>query len=331
MARHPWVAEADHGLRWGIQLVLGDDGLSRLLDAGRMVEELGFDGCYIFDHPSIQADPWICIAALAGVTERVRLGSLVNCVSYRHPALLARMAADVDNISRGRLLLGLGIGWLKPEFEAFGENYDPAPERFAALEEALEIIPGVWGAEKFAYVGQHYQIGPLRITPPPLQQPRPPLVIGGSGEKKTLRMVARYADACNVNDVGHTENGLERLGGPELIEHKFDVLRNSCEEIGRPYDEVLRTHFTLRLVIAPDERAVAEKLSAIGQASSGSPGTRRAQPSAFMTGTPDQIIAYYQSLADVGTQYFVMQVDSSDTETLELLAREVVPRVTMRG
>jgi len=331
VARHPWVAEADNGLRWGIQLVLGDEGLGRLLEAGKAVEALGFDGCYIFDHPSIQADPWICIAALAVVTERVRLGSVVNCVAYRHPALLARMAADVDTISRGRLMLGLGIGWLKTEFEAFGASFDTATERFAALEEALEIIPGVWGAEKFAYVGMRYQIGPLQITPPPLQQPRPPLMIGGSGEKKTLRLVAQYADACNVNDVGQTERGLERLGGPELIGHKFEVLRGYCEAIGRPYDEVLRTHFTLRLVLAPDERAVADKLAAIGQASSGSPATRRAQPSAFMTGTPEQVAAYYQSLAEVGAQYFIMQIDSGDVETMELLAREVVPRVIMRS
>jgi len=331
VARHPWVAEADNGLRWGIQLVLGDEGLGRLLEAGRTVEALGFDGCYIFDHPSIQADPWISIAALAGVTERVRLGSVVNCVSYRHPAYLARMAADVDNISRGRLLLGLGIGWLKPEFEAFGIDYDPVPERFAALEEALEIIPGVWGPEKFAYIGQHYHIGPLRITPPPMQQPRPPLLIGGSGEKKTLRLVAKYADACNVNDVGNTENGLERLGGPELIEHKFDVLRGYCEEIGRPYDEVLRTHFTLRLVIGENERAAVEKAAEIDRAPSGSPGTRRAQPSAFMIGDPERMVAYYQSLVEVGAQYFVMQVDSGDRETLELLARDVVPNVTMRA
>ncbi len=331
MARHPWVAEADDGLRWGIQLVLGDEGLPRLLDAGSQVEALGFDGCYIFDHPSIQADPWICIAALAGVTERVRLGSIVNCVGYRHPAYLARLAADVDTISRGRLLLGLGIGWLKPEFEALGVNFDPPAERFAALEEALEIIPGVWGPEKFAYVGRYYQIGPVRMTPPPVQQPRPPLLIGGSGEKKTLRLVARYADACNVNDVGNTDNGLERLGGPELIGHKFDVLRGYCDDIGRPYDEILRTHFTLRLVIGPDDRAVAAKMAAIDSRPSGSPGTRRAQPSAFMTGTPERMVAYYQSLADVGAQYFIMQVDSSDTETLELLANEVVPNVSMRS
>ncbi len=327
MARHPWVAAADNGIRWGVQLVLGDEGLPRLLETGRQVEALGFDGCFIFDHPAVQADPWVCLSALAGVTERVRLGSFVNCIPYRHPALVARMTADLDNLSRGRFLLGLGVGWLKSEFEAFGVSFDPIPERFAALEEALEIIPGVWGPEKFAYEGQYYQIGPLRVSPPPVQQPRPPLVIGGSGEKRSLRMVAQYADACNVNDVAHTERGLERVGGPEFIAHKFEVVRGYCEELGRPYDEILRTHFTLRLVLGPDEGAVEKKVSDVRQASSGSPATRRAQPSAFMTGTPEKVAAYYQSLVDVGAQYFVIQIDAVDEETIELLAREVVPRV----
>jgi alkanesulfonate monooxygenase SsuD/methylene tetrahydromethanopterin reductase-like flavin-dependent oxidoreductase (luciferase family) len=312
-----------------VQVVLGEEGLGQLLEVGRRVEALGFDGCFIFDHPAIQADPWMCLAALAGVTERVRLGSLVNCVSYRHPAYLARLAADLDNISRGRLLLGLGIGWLKPEFEGFGVTFDPPATRYAALEEALEIIPGVWGAEKFAYMGEHYTMGPVQIAPPPLQQPRPPLIIGGGGEKRTLRLVARYADACNISNNGQTERGLERLGGPELIAHKLDLIRGYCAEYGRPFEDILRTHFTLRLVLAETEQALAAKIAASAKAVSGSPGTRRALPSAFVTGIPEHVAADYQALADVGIQYFTVQVDAGDTETLELLASEVVPRVRM--
>jgi hypothetical protein len=123
---------------------------------------------------------------------------------------------------------------------------------------------------------------------------------------------------------------MERLGGPEFIAQKYEALRNHCDDLGRPYDEVLRTHFTLRLVLAPDEQSVKDKLDAIGQGKSGSPATRRAQPNAFVTGTPEQVIPYYQSLVDVGTQYFVLQIDSVDTETMELLARDVVPNVVMR-
>jgi alkanesulfonate monooxygenase SsuD/methylene tetrahydromethanopterin reductase-like flavin-dependent oxidoreductase (luciferase family) len=123
---------------------------------------------------------------------------------------------------------------------------------------------------------------------------------------------------------------MERLGGPERIKRKFQLLRDYCEEIGRPCDEVLRTHFTLRLVLARDDARVATKLSAFSQTDSGSAATRRAQPSAFMAGTPRQVASYYQALVDAGAQYFVIQVDSRDFETLELLAREVVPHVAKR-
>jgi alkanesulfonate monooxygenase SsuD/methylene tetrahydromethanopterin reductase-like flavin-dependent oxidoreductase (luciferase family) len=330
VARHPWVAKADTDLRWGIRLDVGDGRLDQLLVAGRAVEGLGFDGCFVCDHPSVHADPWICLASLAGVTERVRLGPVVSCVGYRHPAFLARLAADVDSISHGRLILGLGIGWLKPEFEAFGARFDSATMRYAALEESLATISGMWGTQAYAFTGKHRQTGPLRIQAPP-QKPRPPLMIGGSGEKKTLRLVAQYADACNVDDIGHTKQGIVRIGGLEQIERKFSVLRRYCEEIGRPYDEVLRTHFTLRLVLARDESTAAAKATATNQLSSGSAATRRAQPSAFMTGTPGQVSEYYQALADIGVQYFVIHIDSYDIETIELLAREVVPRVTMRS
>jgi alkanesulfonate monooxygenase SsuD/methylene tetrahydromethanopterin reductase-like flavin-dependent oxidoreductase (luciferase family) len=329
MARHPWVAEADKHLRWGIRLDLGDAGLGRLLDAGRTVEELGFDGCYLCDHPSLQADPWIGLAALAAVTKHVRLGPVVSCASYRHPAYLARIAADLDTVSGGRLMLGLGIGWMKPEFEAFGVRFDPARTRYTALEEALAIICGAWGVAAFGYAGEHFQIGPLRVAPP-IQQPRPPLMIGGNGEQRTLRLVARYADACNVDDIGPTEHGIERLGGPERIRRKFALLREYCEELGRPYDEVLRTHFTLRLVLAHDDAKVATKLSAFSQANSGSAATRQAQASAFLAGTPQQVAPFYQALVDAGAQYFVIQVDSRDVETLELLAHEVVPHIMVR-
>lgn len=307
-------------------MVLGDEGLGRLGEVGPLVEQLGFDGCFIFDHPTIQADPWTTLSFLAGLTSRVRLGSVVNCVSYRHPTMLARLTTDLDNLSRGRTMLGLGIGWLVPEFAALSLPYESATDRFAALEEALQIIPGVWGDEKFSYDGKYYQVGPVRISPPPLQ-PGPPIMIGGSGEKKSLRLVAKYADACNVSDMVRTEQGEVRGDSPVVLAHKFEVLKGYLAEYGRAYDEVLRTHFTLRMVLGRSEQVAADKVAAFRQGASGSPGTRRAHPSAFVTGTPEQVIPYYQSLVDAGAQYFVVQIDATDTETLELLATEVMPRV----
>ena len=327
MARHPWVAQADHGIRFGVQVVLGPTDLAGLPATGRLVEALGIDGLFIFDHPAVHPDPWICLSLLAGVTERVRLGSFVNCVSYRHPALLARMAADLDTLSGGRLLLGLGIGWLQPEFRALDQPYASAGERFAGLEEAIAIIEGGWGAEPFSFSGHHFSTDALRIVPPPLQQPRPPLVIGGSGERVTLRLVARYADACNINENQNTETGLEAVGGASTVARKLETLRRHCDEVGRPYEEVLRSHFSIRLVLAPSETALATKLDRLARQPSNSPGTRRARPSTFVTGTPERVAAYYRTMVEVGIQYFVAQVDAADEETLHLLATEVMPRV----
>lgn len=327
MARHPWVAGADGGVRFGVQIVLGPGAMGGLLETGRLVEALGFDGLFVFDHPSIQADPWVCLSALAGVTERVRLGSVVNCVPYRHPALLARMAADLDTLSGGRLMLGLGIGWLKSEFRAFDVPFAPAPERHAALGEAMAILEGAWRGEPFSFVGAHHRVDNLQLVPPPVQRPRPPIMVGGNGERVTLRLVARHADACNVSELQDRGNGQEAVGGVGTIRRKLDALRGHCDDAGRPYDEVLRTHFTLKLVLAPTEAAAAAKLAAQRADASASPATRRAQPSAFVCGTPERVAAHYRALAEAGIQYFVVQLDAADEETLRLLATEVMPHV----
>jgi alkanesulfonate monooxygenase SsuD/methylene tetrahydromethanopterin reductase-like flavin-dependent oxidoreductase (luciferase family) len=327
VARHPWVAAADDGIRWGIQVVLGDGGLDRLRSVGELIEQLGFDGCYIFDHPALQADPWMCLAALSSVTERVRLGSVVNCVPYRHPAYLARLAADLDNLSGGRLMFGVGIGWLIPEFAAFDVPFLDPPARYRQLEEALAIVNGVWGPEKFAFDGEQYRMGELQIAPPPRQSPLPPLMIGGSGENRTLRLVAQYADACNINEATTVDNRLQNTGGPEAVRHKLDVLRGHCDAVDRPYEEILRTHFTVKTVVGPTDAAAEEKLERLLAMPSTSPGTRRAHRSAFVYGSPETVAAHYRAIAAVGMQYFVVQVDSIDTETMELLATEVAPWV----
>jgi len=326
MPRHPWVAAADEGVRFGLQLVIGEDGLPGLIESGKLVDRLGFDGLFVFDHPALQADPWIALAGLAVATERVRLGSVVNCVPYRHPAMLARLAADLDRLSAGRLMLGLGIGWFRGEFRAFGVPFAPAPERFAALEEALAILHGAWGEDRFDFAGEHYAVEGLQVAPPPVQRPRPPIMIGGNGEQVTLKLVARHADACNVSELADLGNGQEAVGGPETIRRKLDALRRHCDALGRPRDEVLRTHFTLQLVLARTEEAAAAKRARLAAVST-SPATRRARPSAAVAGTPERVAEHYRALIEAGIQYFVVQLDASDRETIELLAGEVVPRL----
>ncbi len=324
MARHPWVAQADGGIRFGVQLVVDPEAVPDLLETGQLVEALGFDGLFVFDHPSTHPDPWTCLSALAGVTSRVRLGSVVNCVAYRHPLHLARLAADLDNLSGGRLVLGLGIGWLEPEFRALGVPFVAVPERQAALEETLAIVEGVWGPGPFSFIGAHHRTEAARVVPPPVQRPRPPILIGGNGERGTLRQVARFADACNVSELQVVEGRSERVGGAPAVRRKLEVLARHCADVGRPYEEILRTHFTLRLVMGRTEKNVTAKLER-PTGGSASPGTRRAGPSATVAGTPPRIVEHYLELAAAGVQYFVVQLDAADHETLTLLAEEVVP------
>ncbi len=328
--RHPWVATADHGLRWGLQLIVPDapDALPRLLDTGRLVESLGYDAVFIMDHPAIHADPWICLSALAVATQRIRLGSAVNCVWYRHPAYLARLAADLDNLSQGRSILGIGSGWWAEEFHAFALPFLPLPERQAGLDEALAIVQGVWGPESFSYAGRYFQVHRLRIEPPPCQRPRPPILIGGSGERRTLAQVARFADACNVQEeLPIHDPSVSDAERATAVRRKLDALAAHCAALGRPYEEILRTHFTLYLILAPSEAEARRKLDALDPARSTSAGTRRSGKAQILATTPARAADYYRALAAVGVQYFIIQLDASDHETIFLLATEVMPAV----
>ena len=203
MARHPWVAAADNGKpRWGVQLIAPNErgALPALMETAKLAESLGFDAAFVFDHPALHADPWVALSGMATITNRIRLGSAVNCNGYRHPGMLARLGADLDNLSQGRLLFGIGSGWLDWEFAAFDLEFRSVPKRQAALDEALQIIQGVWGDRPFTFNGDYHRVKNLQIQPPPPQTPRPPIIIGGSGERVTLRQVAQYADACNISE-----------------------------------------------------------------------------------------------------------------------------------
>ena len=193
------------------------------------------------------------------------------------------------------------------------------PERQAALAESIEIIRGVWGPEPFTYHGHYHSTDKERVVPPPLQQPSPPLILAGSGERTALRLVARYADACNFGP-GHA-TGLVRT--PDEVRRKNAVLDRYCHEVGRDPRNVLRTHFTSWLMLAPTEAAARAKLDHYYPA-----GINEEQQFSRVVGTPAQVAAYYQSLVKAGMEYFVVQtLDAADTETIELLAREVIPLV----
>lgn len=177
------------------------DPARHLVAAARLAEELGFDAFSVGDHPAWALDPFVHLAAIAANTHRIRLGVNVCCALYRHPVMTARLAADVDNLSGGRLILGLGNGWDANEFANLGLPFPPARERQQALEEAITIMRGVWGDEPFTFEGQHFRCTNARVSPAPMQRPSLPIMIAGGGERVTLRQVARYADACNIFQV----------------------------------------------------------------------------------------------------------------------------------
>jgi F420-dependent oxidoreductase-like protein len=210
----------------------------RLVDIARGAEDAGFDRLSVMDHvwqigpigppENEMLEAYTTLGFLAGQTERVKLLTVVTAVVYRDPGLLAKAVTTLDVLSGGRAMLGIGAAWNEEESRGLGLFFPSTKERFERLEEALQIILQMWSDDEGPYEGKHYHLGRTLNSPQPLQRPRPPILIGGSGERKTLRLVAQYADACNIFD------------SPELP-RKLDVLREHCERLGRDYDEIEKT------------------------------------------------------------------------------------------
>jgi F420-dependent oxidoreductase-like protein len=173
---------------------------------------------------------YTALGFVAARTERIPLGLLVTGVTYRHPGLLAKTVTTLDVLSGGRAILGLGAAWYEREHRGLGVPFPPLKERFERLEETLQICRQMWSDDDGPYDGTHYQLAETICSPPPVRRPHPPILIGGSGEKKTLRLVARYADACNLFATS-----------PDEIRHKLDVLEGHCADAGRDPDEITRT------------------------------------------------------------------------------------------
>ena len=309
---HPWVREAQQQPRFAIVGTFLPEW-AQVRDFAVRAEELGFDAYWANDHPLRSMDCWTTLAALATVTTRLRLIALVSCVYYRSPALIARQAADVDRISGGRLVLGLGTGDDAAEFGQLGLRFPAAPERLAALAEAAGIIRGLW-AGPVTHEGPHFQVREAHVRPGPVQQPRVPVLIGGGGERTTLRLVAKYADVSNFGPHEWTGGAYDLAA----VRRKYEVLRGYCQEIGRPYDAILRTHYTPLLTLAETPRELESKRSRARIPDAG----LRTVP---VFATADEAIVHYQGLIDAGVQYFLATVNGRDTQTAELLAGQVMP------
>ena len=228
-----------------------------LAATARMAEDVGVAGFTLMDHwfqmdqMAPASDPMLegytSLGFLAGRTETMRLGLLVTGVTYRHPGLLAKIVATLDVLSGGRAQLGIGAAWYEREHKGLGVPYPPVAERFERLEETLQICLQMWRDDSGPFEGRHYQLAETLCEPRPISQPRPPILIGGSGERKTLRLVARYADACNLF-----------AANPEEVAHKLDVLRRHCEAENRDPATVERTILFVRDPLADVDAFVNE-------------------------------------------------------------------------
>ncbi|WP_420644878.1 LLM class F420-dependent oxidoreductase [Candidatus Leptofilum sp.] len=237
-------------MKFGLQIVRFDwpgspaNIGSKLAEIGQTAESAGFDSIWVMDHffqmdmPDMGLKPeepmldgYTALSYLAAVTERARLGTMVTGVNYRHPGHLLKIVSNLDVLSGGRANLGIGAGWYEREAHGLGFPFPPLKERFERLEETLQIMKQVWSGDISAYQGKHYHLAEPMNNPQPLSKPHPPILIGGAGEKKTLRLVAQYADACN----------LFAFMGNEELACKLDVLKRHCDDVGRDYAEIEKT------------------------------------------------------------------------------------------
>ena len=285
--------------------------------AARTLDASNFDSLWLYDHllyeggysghphPEPVLECFSTLNAIAAITSRIRLGQLVIGTPYRNPALLTKLATTLDVISHGRSILGVGAGWHKREYEAYGfGTFEEVPVRMKRLEEAIRVIKTLWTEKPSNFEGKFYRLDQVKDNPAPVQQPHPPIMIGGSGEKVTLRLVAQYAQWCNVS------------GDPETVRHRLDVLKEHCDRLGRPYDEITRSNYCTVLV-GRDDADVAAKRERL----------RDFVPvNGALIGTPEQLIDTFGQYAKVGVQYSIFRTpDWLDSESLQLFAERVIP------
>jgi F420-dependent oxidoreductase-like protein len=281
-------------------------------------ENSGFDSFWVMDHfhqiqfvgkpeePMLEG--WTTISVLAGITSKIKLGTLVTGVIYRYPSILAKIAATLDVLSKGRLFMGIGAAWNEQESLAYGISYPSNQERMLRLEEALQIIRKMWTEEPSAsFNGKYYKIQNAYCNPKPIQKPSPPILVGGSGEKRTLRIVAKYGDACNL------------FGSAETVRKKLNILKEHCKSIGRDYDSILKSK--LGAIVIDDNKEMAK--SRVQQTFKGIP---EEQINEFvMYGTPEDILREIELLEQAGIQYLIVDLEPSrELEALDMFANKII-------
>jgi F420-dependent oxidoreductase-like protein len=297
--------------RFGLQLPVFSFGIpdvemfERVADLAIAGEESGFSSIWVMDHfyqlpplggadePMLEA--YTLLGALAARTTRVELGTLVTGVTYRNPAMLAKIVTTLDIISRGRAVLGIGAAWYDTEHDGLGFDFPPVGERFDRLEEALQICRAMFRGDRPTFSGTHYRIREARNLPRPVRPGGPPIMVGGGGEKRTLRLVAEYADMCNL------------FGDVDTITHKLEVLRGHCADVGRDPAEITTTRLgSLFLTETPEQAAeVRGTLEGLGGPEFAAMAT---------VGTEDTVVEQVASYLGAGLDELIFNLPMADAD-----------------
>ena len=309
-------------IKFGLQVAQQQTTVEELKEVWQEAEALGFDTLWTNDHllpsvgPSdkINLEAWTLLAAMATQTSKIQIGTMVSSNTFRHPSVLAKMATTVDHLSNGRLILGIGFGWFEREHEAFGVPFPKMRERSERLAEALELITALWSANPTAsFSGKYYNLVEVPFEPKPIQQPHPPILIGGIGEKRTLPLVAKYASMWNIP-----------MLTPEKIRAKSQVLERLCQEIKRDCDAIERSILT-PVYIQTDPAEVKTLLERIAGLRGISIEEARKM---ILAGTPAEIRQQIQTYINVGVTHFIVNLRRPglyDRDAVRIFAKEIIP------
>jgi F420-dependent oxidoreductase-like protein len=286
----------------------------RVSALARAAEESAFDSIYVMDHlyqlpplggpekPMLEA--YTTLGAIGAITSRVKVGALVGGVTYRNPSLVAKQATTLDVITKGRAILGIGAAWYDVEHEGLGFDFPPVGERMDRLEEAVQIMRAMFREESPSFEGRYYRIREARNVPRPVQPGGPPIMVGGGGEKRTLKIVAKYADICNL------------FGDADTIRGKLAVLRQHCEDVGRNYDDIIKSRLATLILTESEEQTAAmrEQTARVN-----------ARGTSWTFGTEKEVLMQLEELEEIGVEYFIFNLPFAGPDEVrragDLLAR----------
>jgi len=288
-------------------------------------EQLGYDAGYVYDHfipyygdkrtlPFFEA--YTLLSAITSITTKLRVGQVVTCNSYRSPSLLAKMSSTLDAISNGRLEFGIGAGWFEHEYNSYGYQFDSASTRIEQLDESLIIIKKMWQKEKASFKGKHYSIKNAICSPKPIQEPHPPIMVGGAGQK-LIAVAAKHATRYN-----------HPFGTPEILLSKIEMLKTQSKKTKRNFDEI-ENSVLLRVLVGKDKDDLKQIVAQLKKKNESISEFIMRSKDSIALGTPNEVIEHLQKYVNIGISYFIVNFIglSNSLEMLSLFSKKVRPRL----